>query len=100
MKKELKAYYEATDNLAKFFANKYFTDKNCEPEEWWVADDIGGVYHVNDYYFDINYMATALEYNATFDQVADYYDLALEAYENKKTIANFKNYLKHGFTYV
>jgi len=101
MIKELKTYYEATDALAKAFVKKHFEENDfIEPLQWWVGDDIGGVYCVNDYYFDVDFMTTALKNKATLGQVIDYYDLSLEAYENSKTIANFKNYIKYGFTYV
>ena len=101
MKEKLNNWKEVTNDLAIFFAEKYFKDEEDDtPEYWWIADEVGGRFYVNDYDFSVNDMATAIENNATFDQIDEYYDLRLESYENGKTIANFKNFIKYGFTYV
>ena len=94
---KVKEWEVATQALADEFAKIYFGE---DADSWWVADCIGGVFHVNDYYFNVDDMLTALKFNATFEQVVDYYDLALEAIENEKTIANFENYIKYNITYI
>lgn len=93
----VKEWEVATQALADEFVKIYFGE---DADSWWVADSIGDVFHVNGYYFNVDNILIAMRFDATFDQLVDYYDLALGAIENQKTIANFENYIKHGITYV
>ena len=93
----VKEWEFSTQKLAKEFTRKYFGD---DADNWWVGDDISGVYHVNGYFFDVSRMLQALKLNATLDQLIDYYDLEVEAFDNKKTLASFQNYVKYGMIYV
>jgi hypothetical protein len=97
--KAIKEWRNATDNLAKAFAKKYFPD---EPTQYnfWVGDDIGGVFCVCEMFFDVDRMVTALELKATFDQLYDYYHAEIDhATENpeKPFRINFKNFVKYGW---
>lgn len=48
--KEIIAYEQACNDLAKKFVKKYF-DKDAD---WrWIAGDVGGILEVEDYYFNL-----------------------------------------------
>lgn len=93
----IKEWEKATQALADEFVLKYFGN---DADAWWIADTIGGVFHVNSYFFDLADILESLKLDATFDQLVDYNDLRLEAFESGKTIANFTNYVNYGITYV
>lgn len=77
----LKQYYFACDVLANNFANKYFgKDAEC----WWVADEIGGVYYINDYWFSVSEMADFVKYKYTRKEMFGYKNQQTECYESKK----------------
>ena len=84
--KEIKNYEKACQSISKKINNIYFDD--CASTDW-VADEIGGIAIISDFFFDMDFMLTALRYNASEKQFFDYYDLAME----EKTECNFKNYI-------
>lgn len=69
-----------TDELAKTFAEKYF---GKDSDQWWVADEIGGVYFINDYFFNLLEMVEFLRYKYTRKMMFDYYEYKLE-FEQKQ----------------
>ena len=97
--KVIQQWKKATEQLAKVFVRKYFPDERYGKDTFWVADEIGGVFFVSDYFFDINHIIEALELDATFEQLSDYYWQSVEyCMENpdKSMHTNFKNYVKYG----
>lgn len=99
MKKELKAYYVAVEELTKLFAKKYFKGVYEYDINDWV--DIGGVIRINGYYFNFFNIKLALEYKATEKELFDHYDYGYKKYLAGKTYVNFENYLKYfrGFSF-
>ena len=99
MKKELKAYYTAVEDLTKLFAKKYFKGVYEYNVNDWV--DIGGVIRINDYYFDFRDIKLALEYKATENELFDYYDYSYKKHLAGKTCVSFEDYLKYfrGFSF-
>lgn len=96
--KAINRWEKATNELVDIFVDYYFGKEN-EPEVWWVADDIGGVLFVNDYFFDLNRIREALMYKASKRKLFDFYDYELNWHMNKKNkgepvCPNFRNYLK------
>lgn len=85
---------KATQELTDHFVNKYFED----PDYWWVADEIGAVLFVNDYWFQLERIVEAIINDATFEQLTDYYRYELEHAESDNcgipTPINFKNWIK------
>lgn len=78
MKKEIKAWKEATEAIAKVFTKKYFPDEEYRVDTYWVGDEVGGVYCVADRFFNVDRMIEALELGATYEQISEYEDLELE----------------------
>lgn len=95
----IKDWEYETDKIAEEFARKYFGKDN---DNWWVADEIGGVLCVGDYFFSLERILDALKYGATRKQLFDYYEIELNVGMNnrsKKSVTeiigyNFKNFLK------
>ncbi len=81
-------YEKSCKDLVDKINNLYF---DGEADIDWVSDDIGGAVTISDYFLDIDFMLTALKYNATKKQFFDYYDLVIEK-EGKQDV-NFKNYI-------
>jgi|ERR1035437_4036040 hypothetical protein len=88
-KEVLKAWKEATSSLATYFANRYF---GKDSERWWVSDEIGGVFYVNDYFFNSEDMVGYLEYKYTAKEMFDYYQYRLDLYEEQGSPLNIKTY--------
>lgn len=98
--KEIKQWRKATDDVAKVFVKKYFSNEDYSKDTFWVGDEIGGVFSVTDMFFNVDQMITALENKATFDQLYDYYHAELDAAmeePSRKLGINFKNYIKFGW---
>jgi len=100
MNKQLQNYYNAVEDLTKLFCKRYFKDTYEYDVNDWVASDIGGVICINDYFFGMNYIETAIKHKATKKELFDYYDYSLENYESK-SIISFENYLRYfrGFSF-
>jgi hypothetical protein len=79
----------ATNTLAYNFAKKYFGIIQI-PE--WVADEIGGVCCISDYFFNVNDMADFLRYEYTRKAMFEYYEYALDCYENHNAKLNIKSW--------
>ena len=78
--KELKILLSDTknkiDTFASYFALHYFGRNDCS--QYWVADDIGGVYVINDYFFNIEEMFDFVKYNYSKKQMFAYKDYVLD----------------------
>lgn len=70
-----------TNELAEYFAIKYFGKAT---EHWWIADDKGGVYCINDYFFDLKDMVDFIRYHYSVEKMFEYYEYSLNYYENRK----------------
>ena len=95
--KELLINYEkATQELVDFFVKKYF--KNDASDVYWVADEIGGVLCVNDYFFSIDRIVEAIKLNCSSKKLFDYYDKETLFNFNKKNdfLISFRAYVKYG----
>lgn len=90
---ELDDWRNANGKLAHYFAKRYF-GRDCE--EWWIAGDIGGIYFINDYFFNPKDMADYIKYDYSRDKMFEHYNYILKCNENGKTdeIINIKSYIK------
>lgn len=80
----------ASSNLAEAFSIKYFGNGT---DSWWVADEKGGVFYINDRFFSIGDMVDYMRYGYTADQMFKHYDYALECHMEKKLPINIRNFL-------
>jgi hypothetical protein len=80
MKKQIRDEYvkeweRACNNLAHNFQVKYFGNG---AESYWVADDIGGIFFINDYFFGMNDIVDFIKYGYGIKDMFTYYDFCLE----------------------
>ncbi len=91
-------WHKATEDVAKVFTKKYFPFQKYGKDTYWVADEVGGVFFVSDYFFNVDRMLEALILKATIEQLIDYYDAELENCMStmEPLRINFRNYVKYG----
>lgn len=90
----LEDWQKASDELCDWFAEKYFGQDN---ESWWIADEIGSVLFVNDYFFNLSDIVDFVRYEYSRKMMFAYYDYRLEfqsdkKYKNDDYLINIKNY--------
>jgi len=85
----LKDYEKACDMLANEFAHKYFSKG---VEIWWIADEVGGVLCVGDYFFNIRDIADFIRYKYTRKMLFKYYDYVFKEHQAKRIPINIKNF--------
>lgn len=97
MIKYLKEWENKTLQLGDYFVKRYFGKKE-NVEYYWIADDVGGVLAVADYFFNLNDIVEFLRYHYSKDMMFKYYDYALEYHSRKHSkgdyLINIKNYKK------
>lgn len=89
------AYQKATNDLAIAFIKKYYGNEYVK-DMFWVADEIGTILCINDDFWGVERMKQALEFNASEEQLFEFYHYEIELPEGENIIINFKNYLKLG----
>ena len=65
-------YNAAIDKYVSKFKDMYFHDVPCEG--FWVANEPGGVYFINDYYLAFNTIKYAVDNNVGEAEFFDWYD--------------------------
>lgn len=78
IKLELDFWEVVTQSLAESFALRYF---GKDTEIWWVADEIGGVLCVNDYFFNLRDITDFVRYSYPKEKMFEYYSYALKCAE-------------------
>jgi hypothetical protein len=92
----IEEWEEATENLKEYFVDKYFKDA----EYWWVADEVGGVLYVNDYFFDLADVVDYIRYNYPRKKMFEYYEYQLKCDGEGVTPINIKNYISLPLTWI
>ena len=92
----LSDWEKVTNDLATEFVIKYFSAAESEFGEdyWWVAGEVGGVLFVNDYFFGFSRIVEAIRYEATAEQLFEYYKLEAKSHKENPMKVNFRNYVK------
>ena len=73
----LSAYYRLCNKITIYFIENYFG--NTYDVDWyWIADDIGGVINVGDYFFNFSDIVELLEVNPPKKRLFEWYDYDLE----------------------
>lgn len=89
MREKLKRWTNETKELGDYFVLHYF---GRDAENWWVADEIGGVLCVNDYFFNLGDIVDYIRHSYSKNKMFEYYDYQLKCAEAKRTPINIKNY--------
>jgi hypothetical protein len=80
----------ACGELSSAFLDELYENETM-PEVYWIADEVGGVLHFNDYFVSTNIMADYFKYGYTPDQFFDWYD---KCYLDEGCKINMKNFIK------
>lgn len=96
-KKLMREWEEATQKLTDYFVSTHFGKKG-DCDVYWIADDVGGCVHVNDYFFSLQDIVDFLKYGYSTDQVFEYYaydlNCAQDGEENPICIRDWKKLMK------
>lgn len=96
MNEAIKQYKQACEEVREAFVQKYYnTYPEWTDESEWVAGDIGGVLAVNDEYWSIADMVTALKLDANEKDLFDWYNDSIDAAIRQQEYYNLENYLKY-----
>ena len=94
MKKEDKKWFKqweiATQNITNIFTEKYF--KGVISDIYWVADEVGGVLTVNDYFFNLSDIIDFIRYDYKVEDMFEYYDYRCKKYLQGKETLNIKSW--------
>jgi hypothetical protein len=87
----LSFWENSVDDVAEYFRLKYF-GKNSE--SWWIAEEVGGVFYINDYFFNLKDMVDFIKYKYSSTKMFEYYEYSLGCAEEGVSPINIKNYKK------
>lgn len=95
----VKNFETACQDLAEAFLAKYYP--GCDAADmYWIGGRVGEVLNIGDEYWNMERMREALEYNATSDQLFDYYYADVDAaMQNKPLGVSFKNYVLYNIPF-
>lgn len=91
-KDRLELWEIATNNIKDVFVAKYFGKDTSDV--YWIADDIGGVLAVNDFFFSLNDIIDYLKYNYSSKRMFEHYYYSLDCHNMNEHPINIKNYKK------
>lgn len=89
MKNKLKRWENETKELCDLFVLHYFDE---DADVYWVADEIGGVLFVNDYFFNLSDIVDFIRHRYSKKKMFEYYDYALKCAVVDKRPTNIKSY--------
>jgi len=93
-KKELlKNWEEETNIVTREFVRKYF---GKDADYYWIADDVGGVLNVGDYFFNLDRIIESIRYSATIHDLFTFYDMEMDSAcgLTDKLSINFRTFIK------
>lgn len=87
--KSIIEWEEATEKLSRHFIKRYFDDPT---DTYWIANDIGGVLEINDYFFSLNDMVNYLKYGYSETEMFEHYNYILDMGLKNETALNIRHY--------
>lgn len=85
--KYIEEWNKLTDEITKQFLLDYFEDS--EPDYWWVADNVGGIFCYGDYYFNFSNVLDCYKHNISKEDLMKWYDFCLDNNTIRISLANF-----------
>ena len=98
--KEIKEYENAVENLTIAFAKKYFKDAYEYTKEDWIANQIGGIIFMNDYYFSVDDMVDYMRNKATVKEMFGHCDYIINGYSDLETDMSGKRITFRAYRYL
>jgi hypothetical protein len=96
-KKALGNYYAACESILVKFTMQYYCDKETKLTDVyidWVGDQIGGVASINDEFWSMDDMVTALELDYPNKKLFEWYWYSVDERMENRSPINMRNYLK------
>ena len=87
MKNKIKEWEKLTDEITSKFLYDYFDD--VDPEYYYIANEIGGVFNYADYSFNFSDVLTCYNLDITFEQLITWYDFCLENHSVNISLAQY-----------
>lgn len=88
--KQLDNWIKAAEQIKDYFVLMYYG--KGDHDSYWIADEVGGVFFINDNFYSVNDMVDFLIANYTEKQMFEYYDYRLDAYQKNGMVINIRNY--------
>lgn len=93
-RKEIQELYnDACNEYLQAFCEKHDFDYD-EASRSWVANEVGGVCLLGDYYISFDDMKTDIDMGTNENEFFNYYDYSLDAHELGFNCPNYKNWLR------
>lgn len=93
-RKEIQELYnDACNEYLQAFCEKHDFDYD-EASRSWVANEVGGVCLLGDYYISFDDMKTDIDMDTNENEFFNYYDYSLDAHELGFNCPNYKNWLR------
>jgi len=92
--KELDKYYIQCNRILDLFIEKYYAEYGYSPEFYWIAEETGEVASIDDDFWNMSDMITALRLNIEEDTLFEWYYDSIDARLKKETVVNLKNYIQ------
>lgn len=89
MKEHLTKWEKETQSLTNLFVRHYF---GKDADSYWVADEIGGVLYVNDYFFSMHDMVEFIRCRYSKEKMFEYYEYRLQHSNDDAPPINIKYY--------
>lgn len=86
-------YNRGCNAYLQLFCDKHGYDYE-DAKDSWVANEVGGIVCVNDYFVDMQTIIDDVDLPATEDEFLKWYDYCLEAAEFGLTTPNYKSWVK------
>jgi len=80
------------NEFARYFEVRYFG--KCVDDVHWVSEEIGGVYVIADYFFDMRSMTDFVRYSYSKKDMFDYYEYTLSEPKPLICIRDWKKLIK------
>jgi len=87
LQNNLSDWEKETNKLVKYFTKIHF---GKDAETYWIADEVGGLYYVNDYFFDFSQIVRFVRCKYSTEEIFSYYEYTLK--KGKRNTVNIENY--------
>lgn len=81
--------YNLINEITENWIKDYFKLNEDEVEWWWVADRIGEVFFINDYWFNFSDILDCYKHDISKEKMFEWYDFCLENQKVNISLAKF-----------
>ena len=96
---KLKEQYEEICNeyKNKFIARYFYFNDGSKAENEWIANEVGGILEVNDYYFNFEEIRLCIDNNYQWEDISQWYDYVsrVKLIDVNIPTPNLKSWIQH-----